>query len=122
MTTDKKPEPIVFPPPTAGWGTLARHSLSGLAQCKHANREGEEQGGHLVQQWCLDCGRQLYPPPAMQPDADRLRAAIARLGTTQRGLARLLELDERQVRRYCAGQVPVPKVVWLAIEILEGKP
>lgn len=57
----------------------------------------------------------------MTTDADRIRAAIARLGTTQRGLARLLELDERMIRRYCAGQLAVPKVVWLAIEILEAE-
>ena len=55
----------------------------------------------------------------MTTDADKIRDAITRLGTTQRGLARLLEVDERTVRRWCAGDVPVPAVVWLAIAHLE---
>ncbi len=50
-------------------------------------------------------------------DADRLRDAIARLGLSQRGLARELNIDERVVRRWCAGET-VPQIVWLAIETL----
>jgi hypothetical protein len=54
-------------------------------------------------------------------DADRMRAAIAKLNTTQRGLARALDLDERLVRRWCAGQDSVPRVVWLALEALVAR-
>lgn len=54
-------------------------------------------------------------------DADRLREQLARLGLSQRGLARLLELDERIVRRWCAGEGPVPKLVWLALEALAAR-
>lgn len=53
-----------------------------------------------------------FPDPS---DADRLRAELERLGLSQRGLARELDLDERTVRRWCAGDSPVPRVVWLAI-------
>ncbi len=53
-------------------------------------------------------------------DADRLRDAIARLGLSQRGLARELCIDERVVRRWCAGE-EVPAVIWLAIEALEKR-
>jgi plasmid maintenance system antidote protein VapI len=51
-------------------------------------------------------------------DAERLRAKLAEAGLSQRGAARLLEIDERTMRRYCAGEYPVPKVVWLALERL----
>lgn len=51
-------------------------------------------------------------------DADRLRAQLARLGLSQRGLARALGLDERIVRRWAAGADRVPPVVWLAVEAL----
>ena len=51
-------------------------------------------------------------------DADRIRDAITRLGTSQRGLARALDLDERMIRRWAAGADRVPRVVWLAIEAL----
>lgn len=54
----------------------------------------------------------------MTTDADKIREAITRLGTTQRGLAAMLEVDERTMRRYCAGEYPVPAIVWLAIEAL----
>lgn len=57
----------------------------------------------------------------MPTDADRIRETITALGTTQRGLARLLDLDERTVRRYASGQQPVPAVVWLALEALRQR-
>lgn len=55
-------------------------------------------------------------------DADRLRLELARLGLSQRGLARTLELDDRLVRRWCSGREPVPKVVWFAVESLAPAP
>ena len=53
--------------------------------------------------------------------ATTFRAALALAGLTQRGAARALEINERTVRRYCAGY-PVPRVVWLALERLALKP
>lgn len=50
-------------------------------------------------------------------DADRIRAKLTALGLSQRGAARLLGIDERTMRRYCAGD-PVPRVIWLALEAL----
>ncbi len=46
---------------------------------------------------------------------DRLRECLAALDWTQRGLARLLGQDERQVRRWATGEYPVPSPVaaWL---------
>ena len=55
-------------------------------------------------------------------DADRLRATLAALGLSQRGAARDLGLDERTVRRYCAGELVVPRVVWLALAGLQAQP
>jgi ribosome-binding protein aMBF1 (putative translation factor) len=51
-------------------------------------------------------------------DADWIRAQIAALGNSQTGLARLLDIDERLVRRYASGQEKLPRVVRLAIERL----
>jgi len=49
-------------------------------------------------------------------DADKLRARLATLGLTQRGAARALNIDERTMRRYCAGTHPIPQVIWLALD------
>jgi hypothetical protein len=40
---------------------------------------------------------------------------IAQGGYTQRGAARELDISERMMRYYCAGQQPVPRVVMLAL-------
>lgn len=48
--------------------------------------------------------------------ADRLREFLAEAKLSQRGAARAMEIDERTMRRYCSGELPVPKVVWLALE------
>jgi hypothetical protein len=63
----------------------------------------------------------LTKPPILSMTAVNFRAALARAGLTQRGAARALEINERTVRRYCAGY-PVPRVVWLALERLALKP
>ncbi|HXT81359.1 MAG TPA: helix-turn-helix transcriptional regulator [Acetobacteraceae bacterium] len=46
---------------------------------------------------------------------DQLRAALHALGWSQRNLALRLDMDERQVRRWAAGEYPVPQRVadWL---------
>lgn len=50
-------------------------------------------------------------------DADRIRAMLAAAGLSQRAAARALDIDERTMRRYCAG-IHVPRVVLLALERL----
>lgn len=44
-----------------------------------------------------------------------IRDKLAALGLSQRGAARAIGIDERTMRRYCAG-APVPRVVWLALD------
>ena len=45
----------------------------------------------------------------------RLRACLAAIHWSQRGLAKILRTDERQVRRWATGQYPVPEPIaaWL---------
>jgi transcriptional regulator with XRE-family HTH domain len=50
--------------------------------------------------------------------ADRLRAALASLHWTQRGLAAILRRDERQVRRWLAGTYEPPRDVLEWLEML----
>lgn len=50
-------------------------------------------------------------------DADRVRELLKKLGMSQADGARTLEISERSMRYYCAGE-PVPKVVMLAMERL----
>lgn len=57
--------------------------------------------------------------------AIQLRRLLDRAGLSQRGAARKLEIDERTMRRYVAGDQPVPKVVefavmWIAKEAFYG--
>ena len=43
----------------------------------------------------------------------QLRAALASIGLSQRAAARLLDIDERTVRKYVAGDLVVPEMlVW----------
>ena len=46
--------------------------------------------------------------------ATQLRKLLDRAGLSQRGAARELEIDERTMRYYCAGQ-PIPKAVEYAM-------
>lgn len=62
---------------------------------------------------CAECGES---DDQEEPDSTRLRNLLADAGLSQRGAARALDLDERTMRRYCAGDTPVPKVVWLALD------
>jgi hypothetical protein len=41
---------------------------------------------------------------------NQLRAALARMGLSQRGAARLLNIDERTMRKYVAGDLVIPLV------------
>ncbi len=48
----------------------------------------------------------------------RLLELLADAGLSQRAAARELEINERTMRRYCAGDSPVPWIVLLAVERL----
>lgn len=50
--------------------------------------------------------------------ATELQRLLERAGLSQRGAARELEINERTMRRYVAGESPVPRVVQLALERL----
>jgi hypothetical protein len=54
---------------------------------------------------------------ATPSDATRVRDLLAQIGLGQRGAARELEIHERTMRGYCAGD-KVPRVVMLALERL----
>lgn len=55
----------------------------------------------------------------MTPDA--LRAAPKALGLTSRGLARLLDVEERTFRRWVKGEQPIPRTVgWAVQRMLDG--
>lgn len=54
----------------------------------------------------------------VRTDADRITELLNAAGLSQRGAARELEINERTMRRYCAGDSPVPRVVFLALERL----
>jgi hypothetical protein len=51
-------------------------------------------------------------------DADLLRAYLEDAGLSQRAAARELAIDERTMRRYCAGDQKVPPTVFLSIKHL----
>ena len=43
----------------------------------------------------------------------QLRAALARMGLSQRGAARLLDINDRTMRKYIAGDLVIPELlVW----------
>jgi transcriptional regulator with XRE-family HTH domain len=48
-------------------------------------------------------------------DADRLRALLERAGLSQRAAARLLNIEERTMRQWCAGQGKPPASVFRAL-------
>lgn len=52
----------------------------------------------------------------------QLRKVLAGAGLSQRGAARRLGIDERTMRRYCAGDLPVPRVVELALLAIASDP
>jgi len=58
-----------------------------------------------------------YANPA---NAFRVRELLLQADLTEQAAARELEIDEGAVRRYCAGQEPVPRLVLLALERLVG--
>ena len=53
--------------------------------------------------------------PPDSTDADRLRALLNRAGLSQRAAARLLNVEERKMRQWCAGQGQPPAAVFRAL-------
>ena len=53
--------------------------------------------------------------------ARELKAARARLGLSQEGLAKALDIHRVTVALYETGRQPIPKVVALALETLETR-
>lgn len=51
-------------------------------------------------------------------DADLIRQRLESAAISQREAARQLGIDERIMRRYCAGAAPVPPLVFLALDRL----
>jgi Domain of unknown function (DUF4209) len=52
-------------------------------------------------------------------DANLIRQQLEAIGLSQREAARQLGLDDRSLRYYCAGKLPVPRGVFLALRQLE---
>jgi hypothetical protein len=47
--------------------------------------------------------------------AAQLKRVLAKAALSQRGAAKLLEINERTMRRYIAGDMPIPRVVEYAL-------
>jgi aminoglycoside phosphotransferase len=47
--------------------------------------------------------------------AGQLKKVLAKAALSQRGAAKLLEINERTMRRYIAGDLPIPRVVEYAL-------
>jgi transcriptional regulator with XRE-family HTH domain len=52
------------------------------------------------------------------PTPDELRALISQLGMTQRAAARALDVEDRTLRYWASGQVPIPRMAILALRYL----
>jgi hypothetical protein len=52
-------------------------------------------------------------------DADLIRRQLEALGLSQREASRQLSIDDRSMRYYCSGKLPVPHTVFLALRQLE---
>ena len=50
----------------------------------------------------------------------QLQRLLDRAGLSQRGAAKALEINERTMRKYCAGDQKIPKTVELALLYLCG--
>ena len=50
---------------------------------------------------------------------DLLRQELDRLGITQRAFAAMIDTNYRTVRRWCSGDMVIPKAVMLLLEGLE---
>jgi plasmid maintenance system antidote protein VapI len=48
--------------------------------------------------------------------AMQIQRLLDRSGISQRGAAKALEINERTMRKYCAGDAPIPRTVEYAIQ------
>ena len=60
--------------------------------------------------------------PGAPSDADFIRQLLEALGLSQREAARRLGVDDRTMRYYCAGKMPVPPAVLIALQELQTSP
>ena len=60
--------------------------------------------------------------PGAPSDADVIRQKLESLALSQREAARQLGMDERTMRYYCAGKMPVPPAILLALNDLQQSP
>jgi hypothetical protein len=51
-------------------------------------------------------------------NAAQYKAALARLGLSQRGAAVFFDVDERTSRRWALGEQPPPRAVQIALELM----
>lgn len=66
-----------------------------------------------------EAAREGPPLSYSQPtDAARVRSLLTQLGLSQREGARELGANEREMRYWCSGERPVPRMVVLALERL----
>jgi hypothetical protein len=62
--------------------------------------------------------------PARRPcgwfgmNAEQLVSLLKKIGVSQRGAARLIDINERTMRKYVSGDAPIPRTVALALERL----
>lgn len=64
-------------------------------------------------------GKKKQKPTAEK--ARQLREYLEQANLTQTEAARQLGLTDRMVRYYCAGDVRIPQVVWLALKTITGR-
>lgn len=51
----------------------------------------------------------------------QLQAALDKIGLSQRGMARLLAVDERSARRWASGDAPIPECAAILLRLLLAK-
>ena len=52
---------------------------------------------------------------------EELRNLLKACSLSQRGAAAALDIDERTMRRYCAGDLPVPRAIEYALRWLHSR-
>jgi hypothetical protein len=52
-------------------------------------------------------------------EANTIRPQLGSLGLSQRAAADALAITERTMRRYCSGDADVPRVIFLALHLIE---
>lgn len=53
--------------------------------------------------------------------AQRFREALTQLNLTQVAFAAEVEMGDRHIRKFASGECAVPKLVWMAIELLRAR-